>query len=476
MFNQFPAVLSKAQDNRSDDSLSRSTANWMMPQKKNYLFPLAKVTGINLGVHLFDRFVLITGWAQVDWGSIRNNLNKGPVWDNDSFSTNLFWHPYHGSLYFNSARSSGLNFWQSTPYAFGGSLMWEYFGEREQPSLNDLFATTIGGMALGEIMHRASHLVLDNSATGWERVGRELAAGIMSPMNLLDRLASGKAWKLRFDKEQQNRPPFKLNLSVANRFMSDLYNNRNHFNTLLSAQMIYGNHFTEDIHRPYDCFTVNFDLNVLGNQPIVSNVNIIGLIWAQEWNKDKHDFLAGIFQHFDYYDSNPLKKDAQQPFKFAETASFGGGFIYGKKQKNANKHRFIGSLYANAVFLGASDSDYYQVENRNYNIGSGYSVKLSGIYNFSPRWNTILSIKNYYFFTHNPHSREEEALLVNLKGNSSNSMLSVIATGINFAATKYLTINMEQRFYSRQTQYKYFDNISTTSTENRIKLIFQINR
>ena len=62
--------------------------------------------------------------------------------DNDQFSTNLFAHPYHGNLYFNAARSNGLTFWESAPYAFAGSLMWEIAAEVEPPAINDLMATT----------------------------------------------------------------------------------------------------------------------------------------------------------------------------------------------------------------------------------------------------------------------------------------------------------------------------------------------
>ena len=85
--------------------------------------------------------------------SIKNNFKTGPVWDTDKFSTNLVAHPYHGSLYFNAARSNGMNFWQSIPFAAGGSLMWEFFMENEPPSINDLMATTFGGVELGEITY-----------------------------------------------------------------------------------------------------------------------------------------------------------------------------------------------------------------------------------------------------------------------------------------------------------------------------------
>ena len=84
------------------------------------------------------------------------------MWDNDKFSTNLFAHPYHGNLYYNSARGNGLSFWQSAPYALGGSLMWEFMGEVEPPAINDILATTMGGICFGEISHRISHLLLND--------------------------------------------------------------------------------------------------------------------------------------------------------------------------------------------------------------------------------------------------------------------------------------------------------------------------
>ena len=87
------------------------------------------------GVWAFDRYVMNEDFAKISIGSIRRNIKHGFVWDNDQFSTNLFAHPYHGNLYFNAARSNGLTFWESAPYAFAGSLMWEIAAEVEPPSM-----------------------------------------------------------------------------------------------------------------------------------------------------------------------------------------------------------------------------------------------------------------------------------------------------------------------------------------------------
>ena len=78
--------------------------------------------GINMGVWAFDRYIRKADFAYIDLHTIKDNIKHGFVWDNDAMGTNMFMHPYHGSLYFNSARSNGYNYWQSGLYAFGGRL------------------------------------------------------------------------------------------------------------------------------------------------------------------------------------------------------------------------------------------------------------------------------------------------------------------------------------------------------------------
>lgn len=83
--------------------------------KKNPWLAAGEVFGVNMGVWAVDRFVANADFAHINFNTIKNNFKRGFVWDTDMFSTNLFAHPYHGSLYFNAARSNGMNFWQSIP-------------------------------------------------------------------------------------------------------------------------------------------------------------------------------------------------------------------------------------------------------------------------------------------------------------------------------------------------------------------------
>ena len=84
-------------------------------QKKHPWKAAIETFGINVLVQSFDRFILDADFAQISFNSIKHNIKNGFVWDNDQFSTNLFAHPYHGGLYFNAARSNGMNFGSRYP-------------------------------------------------------------------------------------------------------------------------------------------------------------------------------------------------------------------------------------------------------------------------------------------------------------------------------------------------------------------------
>jgi len=98
------------------------------------------------------------------------NMQQGWVWDLDDFMVNQLGHPYQGNNYFNTGRANGLSFWESAGVTAFGSGTWEYFGETNHASLNDLINTTLGGIALGEMFHRTAWLVRDTHKTGGGRL------------------------------------------------------------------------------------------------------------------------------------------------------------------------------------------------------------------------------------------------------------------------------------------------------------------
>src|SRR5688572_1176955 len=119
------------------------------------------------------------------------NMQQGWVWDLDDFMVNQLGHPYQGNNYFTSGRANGLSFWESAGITAFGSGTWEYFGETNHASLNDLINTTLGGIALGEMFHRTAWLVRDTHKTGGGRLASEIAATALDPITGVNRFISG---------------------------------------------------------------------------------------------------------------------------------------------------------------------------------------------------------------------------------------------------------------------------------------------
>ncbi|HEX6975918.1 MAG TPA: DUF3943 domain-containing protein [Vicinamibacterales bacterium] len=120
-----------------------------------------------------------------------DNMENGWVWDLDDFLVNQIGHPYQGSNYFNAGRANGLSFYESAAMAAFGSATWEYFGETNKPSLNDLLNTTLGGIALGEMFHRTGWLIRNPRATGKGRLWSEIGAAVFDPVTGANRFIDG---------------------------------------------------------------------------------------------------------------------------------------------------------------------------------------------------------------------------------------------------------------------------------------------
>jgi hypothetical protein len=81
-----------------------------------------------------------------------------------------------------------MSFWEASSVAAFGSATWEFYFESNPASLNDLINTTLGGIALGEVMYRTAWLVRDPAKTHGRR---EIWAAAIDPMSGLERAMSG---------------------------------------------------------------------------------------------------------------------------------------------------------------------------------------------------------------------------------------------------------------------------------------------
>jgi hypothetical protein len=209
----------------------------------------------------WNRYVAREDFARISWDTIENNFEAGFGYDPDTFEVNQSSHPYHGSLFFNAARENGFGFWESSAFALVGSLIWECCMENTRPSTNDLVNTTLGGMTRGEVSHRLSNMIIDNEATGKTRLIREIAAGVINPAALLNRLLRGEAFK-EFDNAPDRFPKLvALSTDVGyRRFEHGAHRNQ----WIATLSFLYGDPFEGDLSRPFDSFWVGIDASSPG--------------------------------------------------------------------------------------------------------------------------------------------------------------------------------------------------------------------
>lgn len=473
--NVYPDSVSQKIDKINQDFYPRPVARPVAPDSldvlrlkhKAFWRASAEVVGMNLGLWAFDRYIQKGEFAYISWETIKENFKHGFEWDNDHLSTNMFAHPYNGSLFYNAGRSNGYNYWQSSLFAIGGSAMWEMFMEKEYPSTNDIIATPIGGAAIGEVLYRTSDLVIDDRSSGAERFGRELAGFIISPMRGFTRIVTGRAWKHRATSGKRfGIPPVYLSLSLGSRILF-FHNEQNYTAAGLTARinLEYGEKFEEKTTQPYDYFTFLLDLDVIKHQPLLSRLEIEGRLLGRQFVDSKNTNLSiGLYQHFDYFDSDTISSKQNTwllnaclvPYKFGTPASFGGGALISHNHERI--WRIEGYAHVNAILLGGILSDFYRNYHRNYNWGMGFSLKggvkfscprlrLSG--GADARFYRLYSLKGYKL---NPQVYPE-ILEPNVQGDRSNASFFNLSGSINYMIWPHVFAGVIVDWYRRYTTY-----------------------
>ena len=451
-------------------------------QKKHPWKAALEAFAINVGVQCFDQFVMNEEFAKISFHSIKHNIETGFVWDNDQFSTNLFAHPYHGGLYFNAARSHGMNFWESVPYSFCGSLMWETTCEIEPPAINDLMATTFGGIAIGEVTHRVSNLVFDDRLSGFPRFMREFLGTLICPIKGLNRILSGDAWRVRgkyYKYHDYQRSPVSFFASAGYSYLAD--NNtlfRGEGNPYVRFNLVYGDPFDGETTKPYDYFTLDATFGLSSNQPLITGLHLLGRLWSVPVEVSKGTEMEfGIFQHFNYYDSQPVKDGTSLvPYRISEAASFGPGIIYRFPQVG-NLTRFEQRVFLDGILLGGSLTDYYNVIDRDYNMGSGYSVKAISFMEFGKVATFQIGADYYRIFTWKGYEGKDLAttdpLYLNAQGDKGNASLLVLNARFGRALSNRLNLDFNVSNYWRDTHYSYHDDVKSKTFDMSLGLQYK---
>ena len=277
------------------------------------------------------------------------NMEQGWVWDLDDFVVNQIGHPYQGSNYYNSGRANGLSFYESAAMAAFGSSTWEFFGETNHASLNDFINTTLGGIAWGEVLHRAAWLVRDTHKSGKGRMWNEIGATILDPVSGYNRFRTGDA--ARAGDKPAEMVPSSLGAMAST---GVLWRGTEHEpfkaagKPFFEADLLYGESDAGRSRDPYDAFFMQ--LRFGGGGPL-SDAKLVGRLLGQPMRNGELQF--NILQAYDYQNNEAYSFGAQ---------SFSGslGFTHQLSQ------RFSLSMNGSAglTVLGAIDSLPLDVEEK----------------------------------------------------------------------------------------------------------------
>jgi hypothetical protein len=249
------------------------------------------------------------------------NLETGWQWDDNAVSVNFFAHPYQGSLYYNAARSNGYGYWTGLAVAAAGSFHWECCGETHYMSVNDWVNTSFGGAAVGEVLYRLSSMVLDNQATGKERLGREAAAFVLAPTRGFTRMVSGNTRRVYENPSNpRDRVPEQVQtmVTVGIRGAESTRSARGGDldeafdpHGFLEVDVTSGRLASLDRQKPFDYFTVSSQINLIKGRAI-GELRIHGSLWHRTLSESENTTSKLLLmQDFDYEDNPAFERGGQ---------------------------------------------------------------------------------------------------------------------------------------------------------------------
>ena len=386
----------------------------------------SRVLSSNIFNWALNRYYFKVEWTSSGMPDWKRNFSEGGEWDVDGFGINFLGHPHTGSYYFNVARSNGYSFWQSLPFAIQGSVVWEWLGENERPSYNDMINTPLSGAFLGEVFYRLTSNILDDRKRGSERVVRESITALINPTRSINRLTSGKMFRVT-NKEVYQKEPIHVSMSVGMHKVNpgrDKLNDYDEGQTNGMMQMLidYGDPFETRERKPYDIFRLRIELSEGDDDKLIDNVMGWGLLKGKTIRGRK---LKGFFQHYDFWRYNEV-------FEIG-SMGFGAGMI--NKVPMGKKLQLRTVIHGAVIPLAGNNNPYLPdtTESRSYNFGGGLQTKLETSLEIANR--VTLGVRAYQYF------------ITTYTGTAGNSLVGIIKPSVSVRIFSNLHLGLEHHIY-----------------------------
>jgi len=409
-----------------------------------HFLPTLGEVGILLVVPwFFNRHVADDSTATMSLDAWRRNIVQGMEWDADSFNTNMWAHPYHGAMYFNAARANGYNFWQSAAWSWGGSFLWETFGENNRPAINDWAATAIGGIGLGESLNRLSRMIWNNEATGFGRTMSELGGFVVNPLGGFNRLVRGE-WTKVGDNPEGPYPTVSAGaLRLGYRSVGEGSSVDGSSGGFFAFDYLYGNAF-EDFGKPFDAFRFYIQLNGSNEEQSIGQAHLLGSLYGTSLKKtEKNDHVFHLTQHFDYVNVQSLETGG---------SSLSATFL--SRWGLSEKWSLVSRLEPSALLIWGTDSEYSDFTRRSYDFGSGAGLRAR--VNLLSGERPIVSVFYNLFWQHT------------LNGAVGDHVMQFLGATVRVPVLKKWEIGATGFYTARDSYYRDYPDVFRTFPEVRV--------
>ena len=115
---------------------------------------------------------------------------------------------------------------------------------------------------------------------------------------------------------------------------------------------------------------------------------------------------------------------------------------------------------------------------RDYNLGSGFSVKANTILDFGRLGCLYLNVHYYRIYTWKGYEGKDletiDPIYLNAQGDKGNATLFVINPRMLLTLGENVALNLSGSHYYRDTFYKYHDNVKAKTYEVSVGLTFRL--
>ena len=353
--------------------------------RRSVWMALGQVTAMNGLVWGFDYLVQRKEVFQISPKTFATNLGRVPDWDTNTFGTNQLMHPYNGAMFYGAARAEGFSPLASAAFTLVGSAQWEWLWETVNPSANDLYMTTLGGITLGESLGRLSAGIRQSRSGGLVGIGQGLLAGLLDPGGSINRGVLGGTTPREF-----------LRPSIANRVMvggstssgmetegPNQPATSESMRGLFRLEIEYGDRFSSRKPSFFDAFELDFQFSGGSNGVGIDELRVSGVLFSGPQDRVGQGQSATYLDQEFEYSQNPAYSFGTQSFNASyryryETRS-GQWELGARADARAIPLAGVSSEHANGELArkGISSEPSGEID-RDYDYGSGVGAHVAG--------------------------------------------------------------------------------------------------